>query len=74
MIQRLNIKKNFIWRYDPLDFICNRRQKNKMNPYFRHHIPKIEKYANQVEWVENTLVDRDSTEVAMEYTLIDLEK
>jgi len=27
-----------------------------------------------LEWVENTLVDRDSTEVAVENALIDLEK
>ena len=45
-----------------------------MAPYIHHQIPEIEKYANQLEWVENTLVDRDSTEVAVENTLIDLEK
>jgi len=45
-----------------------------MAPYIHHHIPEIEKYANQLGWVENALEDRDSTEVAMENTLIDLEK
>ena len=74
ILQRLNLKQSFIWRYDPLDFICNRRQKNKIAPYIHHRIPEIEKYANQLEWVENTLEDRDSIEVAMENTLIDLEK
>ena len=44
-----------------------------MTPYIHHRIPEIEKYANQSEWVENTLVDRDSTEVAVENALIDLE-
>ena len=39
-----------------------------------HCIPKIEKYANQLQWVENTLEDRDNTEVVVENTLIDLEK
>lgn len=63
-----------MWKYDPCDFICNRRQKNKMAPYIHHQIPEIEKYANQLEWVENTLVDRDSPEVAVENALIDLEK
>jgi len=63
-----------MWRYDPYDFICNRRQKNNMTPYIHHQIPKIEKYANQLEWVENSLVDRDSTEVVVENALIDLEK
>lgn len=63
-----------MWRYDPLDFICNRRHKNKMAPYIHHRIPEIEKYANKLEWVENILVDRDSTEVVVENVLIDLEK
>ena len=63
-----------MWRYDPFDFIYNRRHKNKMAPYIHHRIPEIEKYANQLEWVENTLVHRDSTEVDVEKTLIDLEK
>ena len=45
-----------------------------MAPYVHHWIHEIEKYANQLEWVENTLVDRDSTEVAVENALIDLEK
>lgn len=38
-----------MWGYDPYDFICNRRQKNKMDPYIDHRIPKIEKYAKQQE-------------------------
>ena len=45
-----------------------------MAPYIHHRIPDIEKYANQLQWVENTLEDRDNTEVAMENTLIYLEK
>jgi len=57
-----------------VDFICNIRQKNNMAPYIHHQIPEIEKYENQLEWVENTLVDRDSTKVVVENALIDLEK
>lgn len=45
-----------------------------MAPYIHHRIPDIEKYENTLEWVENTLVDRDSTEVAVENALIDLKK
>ena len=45
-----------------------------MAPYIHHQIPEIEKYENQLEWVENTLVDRDSTKVVVENALIDLEK
>ena len=25
ILQRLKLKQSFIWRYDPFDFICNRR-------------------------------------------------
>lgn len=45
-----------------------------MVPYIHHRIPKIEKYENQLEWVDNALVDRDSTEVAVENALIDIDK
>jgi len=61
-------------KYDPCDFIYNRRQKNNMNPFIHHQIPEIERYANQLEWVENTIVNRDGTGVAIENALIDLEK
>ena len=44
-----------------------------MAPYIHHCIPEIEKYANQLQWLENTLEDRDNTEVAVENTLLDLE-
>jgi len=73
ILQRLKLKKSLIWRYDPLDFICKRRKKNNMAPYIHHRIPEIEKYANQLQWVENTLEDRGNTEVAVEKTLLDLE-
>ena len=26
ILQRLKLKQSFMWRYDPCDFICNRRQ------------------------------------------------
>ena len=45
-----------------------------MDPYIHHCITEIEKYSNQLQWVENTLEDRDNTEVVVENTLIDLEK
>jgi len=45
-----------------------------MAPYIHHHIPEIKKYAIQLQWLENTLEDRDNTEVAVENTLLNLEK
>jgi len=63
-----------MWNYDPLSFISNRRQKNKLSPYIHHRIPEIEQYANQFEWVENTLIDRDSTEVSIDNILTNLDR
>ena len=50
------------------------RKKAKLEPYIHHPIPEIKSYANHSEWLENTLVDRDSTKVDIENTLIDLER
>jgi len=74
IIKGIKIKQSFIWRYDPFDVICNRSQKNKLSPYIHHRIPQIEQYANQLEWVENTLVDRDNTEIVVNNVLIDLKR
>jgi len=45
-----------------------------LSPYIHHRIPEIEQYSNQLEWMENTLIDRDSTEVVVDNVLIDLER
>ena len=45
-----------------------------MGHYIHHPIPEIERYANQYEWLEKTLIDRDSTKVDVENTLFDLER
>ncbi len=74
ILQRLRLKQSFIWTYDPHNFICNRRKKHKLSPYIHHRIPKNEQYANQSEWVEGTLVDQDSTQVAVDNVLVDLER
>lgn len=51
------------------------QKKEKQDGFYIHHrIHEIEKYANQLEQVENTLEDRNSTKVAVENTLIDLQK
>ena len=74
ILQRFRLKESLKWTYDPHNFICNRRQKNKLSPYIHHRIPEIEHYANQFEWVENTLVDQDSTENVINNVLIDLDR
>jgi len=63
-----------MWTYDAYNFICNRRQKNKLSPYIHHRIFEIEQYANQSKWVEGTLIDHDSTKVVVDNVLMDLDK
>jgi len=74
ILQEMKFQKSFIWRYDPQGFMTKLRKKAKLGPYIYHPIPEIEAYANQSEWLENTLIDRDSTKVDIENTLIDLER
>lgn len=57
-----------------MELITKKRQKVKLGPFILHSIPKIEAYANQIEWVEGTLVDWDNTRVDIENALIDLER
>ena len=45
-----------------------------MAPYEHCRIPDIEKYANQDEWLEGTLVEELTEEEKMEQTMKDLEK
>jgi len=62
-----------MWRYDPQEFMTRLRKKAKLGPYIHHPILEIEIYENQSEWVENTLVDRDSIKVDVENALCELE-
>lgn len=74
ILQQMKFKNSFMWRYDPQGFITKLRQKLKLGPYIHHPIPEIERCANQSEWLENTLIDRDSTKVDVKNTLLDLER
>ena len=46
ILERLRLRKSFIWPYDPHSFICDRRQKRKLSPYIHHRIPEIKQYAD----------------------------
>ena len=38
----LRLQKSFYWvPYDPFNFICDRRMKNKLSPYIHQRIPEI---------------------------------
>ena len=70
----MKFQNSFMLRYDPQGFMTKLRQKVKLGPYIHHPILEIERYANQFEWLENTLIDRDNTKVDVENTLCDLER
>ena len=69
------LKQIFYWApYDPEHFISYRKVKNKLTGYVHHKIPKIQKYANQQEWVEGTLVEEITEEEILEKEMKELEK
>lgn len=71
----LKLQKSFGWvPYDPNNFICDRRMKNRLSPYIHHRILEIEQFTNIDEWVEGTLVEKDSEQVNIENFMRDLEK
>ena len=46
----------FLWNYDPYGIISKMRVKCKLTLYIHDKKPEIEKFANQTEWLENTLM------------------
>lgn len=52
-------QESFYWNYDPQGIISNLRIKNKLPRFLHESKPIIEKYANRLEWVANTLIDDD---------------
>ena len=62
-----------MWQYDPHRVINKLRLKVKLGPFIHHPMPDIEHFANQSEWLENTLIDMDITVVDVENTLMDVE-
>lgn len=45
----------FTWSYDPSCIISKLRVENITTPYIHTQWPEIEKYVNELIWVENTL-------------------
>jgi len=50
------------------------RTKVKLAPYAHYSVLEVERYANQTEWLENTLFDNDSTIIDVENDLYDIEQ
>ena len=50
---------SFTWSYDPLGLISKMRVEHKTTPYTHTQRPKIERYVNQLTWIENTLQEAE---------------
>lgn len=75
LADHIKLQENFGWiPYDPNNFICDRRMKNKLSPYIHHRILEIEQFANMDEWREGTLIENDSEQVNIENFMSVLEK
>lgn len=55
----MNSPLSFTWYYDPFGIIYKLRVEHKETPYLHTQRPKIEKYMNQQNWVENTLQEAE---------------
>lgn len=73
--EQLKLKKSFWWvPYDPNGFISERKVKNRLSTYKHCRIPEIEKFTNQDEWVEGTLIEELTEQKKMEQAMKNLEK
>ena len=59
LLKEMKFSLSFRWSYDLVGVISKLRVENKSKPYFHSHIPKIEKYMNQLEWTEGTLQEAE---------------
>ena len=50
-------EQSFLWNYDPQGILSKLRVKCKLTPFIHESKPEIEKFSNQIEWVENTLTE-----------------
>jgi hypothetical protein len=57
MLREMNFFLSFPWHYDPCRIISEMRVKNKNIPYVHESKPEIEKFANQIVWVPDTLIE-----------------
>jgi len=74
MLKELKFAMIFMWQYDPHGVITKMRERVKLAPYVHYSGLGIERYAKQTKWLENTLVDKDSTTIDVEKTLYDIEQ
>jgi len=58
-LQEFKFGNSFKWNFGPLGVISKLRVKFKLTPFIDESKPEIEKYSNQLEWLENTLQEVD---------------
>jgi hypothetical protein len=57
MLKEMKFPMSFTWHYDPCGIISEMRVKNKNVPYAHESKLEIEKFANQIVWEPDTLMD-----------------
>ena len=57
LLKEMNFSMSFPWHYDPCGIISEMRVKNKNIPYVHEARLEVEKFANQIVWEPNTLVE-----------------
>jgi hypothetical protein len=57
LLKPMNFTRSFTWNYDPFGVISKLGVKQKRTPYAHVHKHKVEKYMNQIDWKENTLLE-----------------
>jgi hypothetical protein len=62
LLKEMKFFASFIWHYDPCGIISEMRVKNKNIPYIHTSRTEIEKFANQIEWKPNTLVETEQSD------------
>ena len=55
----MKFSDSFKWQYDPLGVINKLRLKFNLSPFMHDSKLDIETFANQLEWLENTLMDME---------------
>ena len=53
-------EESFPWNYDPQGILRKLRVICKLTPFIHESKPEIEKFSNQIEWIENTLAEAAS--------------
>jgi hypothetical protein len=57
LLKEMKFFMSFPWHNDPCGIISEMRVKNKNIPYVHESRPEVEKFANQMVWEPNTLVE-----------------